>query len=217
MKKINLIFDFDSTICRFETIEVLAEIALKNKENKEKILNDIKKITSQAMDGKISFPYALQKRVSLLNIKKEHLLETIDFMKGKLTRSFYDNIDNFNKNINNSFIISGGFIEIILPLLKPYGFNANNIFANSFLFNSKIATIDKSNVLSMEKGKNLAAKDIKGDNIIIGDGYTDYELKKYNNANIFILFTENIFRRSLESKADFIANNFNDVFDFIAK
>ena len=35
-------------------------------------------------------------------------------------------------------------------------------------------------------------------NVIIGDGYTDYEIKKFGNANKFILFTENIFRKELK-------------------
>ena len=54
-----------------------------------------------------------------------------------------------------------------------------------------------------------------GKNVIIGDGYTDYELKKFGNANKFILFTENIFRKELKDKADFIAKNFDEVFKYL--
>ena len=35
MKKKNLIFDFDSTLLKMETIEILAEIALKNNKKKK--------------------------------------------------------------------------------------------------------------------------------------------------------------------------------------
>ena len=55
----------------------------------------------------------------------------------------------------------------------------------------------------------------KKNTIIIGDGYTDYELKKYKEAKYFIQFIENINRKSLNSKADFIASNFDEIIEFI--
>ena len=51
-KKINLIFDFDSTFIQLETIEVLAEFALKNNSNKISIAKKIKSMTNLAMSGK---------------------------------------------------------------------------------------------------------------------------------------------------------------------
>ena len=45
MKNINLIIDFDSTFIKLETIEVLAEIALKNNNNRKNILGKIKSMT----------------------------------------------------------------------------------------------------------------------------------------------------------------------------
>jgi len=217
LKDLNILIDFDSTIIQLETIEVLAEIALTDNKNKQTILKEIKDITSLAMIGEISFDIALNKRISLLNIDKTHIDRTIEHLKGKLTSSFVENINLINQNINNCFVISGGFKEIILPILKPYGFNKNNIFANTFLFNNKgiVDSVDRENPLSKDKGKIIVAKNFKGYNIVIGDGFTDYELKKYNNAILFILFTENIYRKKLSKKADFIARNFKEVFDYI--
>ena len=216
MKKINLIFDFDSTLLKLETIEVLAEFALKENNQKKKILHEINHLTNLAMNGKILFSEALQKRISLLDINKDHIQETTLFLQDKLSDSFYNNIKFFKKNINHSFVISGGFADIIIPILENYGFKKNNIFANTFLFdNYGNATINKKNNLAKDGGKQLVAKNISGYNIIIGDGYTDYELKKLGSAEKFILFTENVYRKELEKKADFIANNFNDVFKYI--
>jgi len=76
-------------------------------------------------------------------------------------------------------------------------------------------TIDESNVLAQNRGKTLIANDIPGHNIIIGDGYTDYELKKFGKAEIFILFVENIYRYELSQKSDYIAKNFNEVFNYL--
>ena len=41
--KINLIIDFDSTFVKLETIEVLADFALKNKKDKKKYFRPYKK------------------------------------------------------------------------------------------------------------------------------------------------------------------------------
>ena len=215
MKNINLIFDFDSTLLRLETIEVLADFALKGNSQKEMILDEIKKTTSLAMSGKILFSVALKRRISLLNINKTHVKETAQFLETKLSKSFHENIHLFKKNINNCFVISGGFKDIIIPILNNYGFNKNNIYANSFIYDEKWnAIIDEENDLSKDGGKQLAAIKIPGYKIIIGDGYTDYELKKSGAAKKFILYTENIFRKELKNKADFITNNFNDVFKY---
>ena len=216
MKNPNLIFDFDSTLLKLETIEILAEIALEKNKNKHIILKDIKRMTELAMSGKMSFPEALKKRISLLDIRKSHVNKTIKFLKNKLSDSFYENLENFKKNMDNCFVISGGFKEIIVPILEPYGFNKKKIYANTFIYTDKgTMTIDESNVLAQNRGKTLIANDIPGHNIIIGDGYTDYELKKFGKAEIFILFVENIYRYELSQKSDYIAKNFNEVFNYL--
>ena len=127
MKNINLIFDFDSTLLKLETIEVLADFALKGNSQKEMILDEIKRTTSLAMSGKILFSVALKKRISLLNINKTHIKETIQFLEKKLSKSFHENIHLFKKNIDNCFVISGGFKDIIIPILNNYGFNLPKI------------------------------------------------------------------------------------------
>ena len=215
-KEINLIIDFDSTIIQLETIEVLADISLKNNPKKDLICNEIKSITDQAMNGKLSFSKALSKRVSLLDAHKDDVKKTILFLKEKLSPSFKKNISYFSNN-NNCFIVSGGFKEIILPIVTDFNFIDDNIFANTFIYNNldKIISVDSKNPLSQDNGKNLVANNIKGYNIIIGDGYTDYEVKKYNNANIFIQFTENVNRMPLNKNADLISSDFSEIVEFI--
>ena len=171
MKNPKIIFDFDSTVLKLETIEILADFALKKNKNKATILMQIKKLTNESMEGKLDFPTALNKRISLLNITQQNILQSIDFLKDHFSESFKSNIKNLNKE--DCFIISGGFKEIIIPLMIPFGFKKENIYANNFNFNSRgYAEINTNNDLSKNQGKNLAAKKIKGEKIIIGDGYT---------------------------------------------
>ncbi len=55
-----LIFDFDSTLVDFETLEVLADIALAGTPDAETIRAQIAALTDQAMGGEIAFGEALQ-------------------------------------------------------------------------------------------------------------------------------------------------------------
>jgi len=212
-KSINLLIDFDSTIIKDESLELLSEISVKNSKDKTKIIN----ITRDAMDGKIGFSNALKERVLLLKAKKQQVEDVITTIQHRLTDSFIQNKVFFKQNNSNCYIVSGGFIEIIYPILKPFNISKKNIFANQFVYDSyeNIVSIDDKNPLSKDKGKVEIAKSISGQNIIIGDGYTDYEVKKFGCAEKFIQFSENINRPVLNSLADYTAYNFNDVINYI--
>ena len=214
-KKIKLIIDFDSTFVKLETIEILADFALHAKSDKDKILNQIKDITNKAMLGKIPFSEALNQRIKLIKPQQEHINKTIIFLKKHISKSFEENIEFFRKNHENCYIISGGFKEIIIPVIEDFNIRENQIFANVFINKNNYITIDKNYPLSKNNGKNIIAKNISGYKIIIGDGYTDYEVKKYKNAKKFVQFVENINRKSLNNKADLICDDFKKIITFI--
>ena len=216
-KNINLLIDFDSTIIKEESLDLLSTISLQKITNKNEIIKQITNITTKAMEGKINFSDALTHRIKLLNAYREHVEILIRKIQNNITSSFIDNKQFFQENYKNCYVVSGGFSEIIYPVVKPYKIQKNNIFANQFLFNNddKIISIDKNNLLSQDLGKVKVAKNIKGNNIIIGDGFTDYEVKKYNVAEKFIQFSGNINRKNLNPYADFIANDFNEIINFI--
>ena len=157
-KSINLLIDFDSTIIKDESLELLSEISVKNSVHKTKIVE----ITRDAMDGKIGFSDALKERVVLLKSKKEQLKDVIATVQNRLTDSFIQNKDFFKQNSPNCHIISGGFIEIIYPILKPFNISKKNIFANQFIYDNdeNIISIDDKNPLSKDKGKVEVAKNI---------------------------------------------------------
>ena len=102
-----------------------------------------------------------------------------------------------------------------LHLVKNFNIPSNQVYANSFIYENNKLSLDKNNPLSKNNGKNIIAKNIPGYNIVIGDGFTDYEVKKNGNAKKFIQFTENIDRKKLNAKADLICTDFKCVIDFI--
>ena len=211
---INLLIDFDSTFIILESLEIISLLSLKDDKN---TISKIAQITDDTMKGEMPFSKALNERIKMLNANRAHLNQTIQILKNNISKSFIKNIDFIKNNSSNIFIISGGFKELIFPIVEKFDLKYENIYANDFLFdsNDNIIGIDQSNPLSKNQGKAAVAKNILGENIIIGDGYTDYEIKKYGGANTFIQFTENINRKNINSKADLISNNFDQIISFI--
>lgn len=213
------IFDFDSTFVSAEGFDLLLEISLKNDKNKNEKISKIKEITKLGMNGDISISESLSLRVNLLNAGVEEINRTITKLKNSVSTSIKRNKKFFKDNAEKIYIISSGFKEIIKPVTDEYFIPEKNIFANNFIIrNNKITGIDKKNLLATDKGKVKVLKqlNLKGDIYVIGDGYTDYELKEAGVAKKFFAFTENIFREKVTDKADHITPSF-DEFLFLNK
>ena len=52
---------------------------------------------------------------------------------------------------------------------------------------------------------------LDGNKIMIGDGYTDYEVFKHGAVNTFIYYGENIFRENVANLSKYKAESFKDV------
>ena len=221
------VIDFDSTFTKVEAFDLLAEISLAGKPNQKEIIGQIKDITHQGMDGSISFRESLERRLELLNAKKEHLPILVDRLKEKISSSFIRNKTFFTENSESIYIISNGFREFIEPIVSEFGITPSNILANEFSFDDdgQIVGFDEENPLSSNNGKVEQLKKLKleGDIYVIGDGYTDYEIKHAGLANKFYAFTENVERNNILDKADHIApsldeflyhNNLNTVISY---
>lgn len=208
------IIDFDSTFVKSEGLEELAEVVLKHNPTKEVVLQNIKRITRLGMEGKISFSESLSKRLALLKGHRLHVEEVIRILKKKISRSIIRNKPFFKRFKKNIYIVSGGFKEYIDPIVTEFGIPKNHVFANRFIYDSKgnIAGCEKGNPLAMAGGKVQIVKDLglNGEVFVIGDGYTDYQVKEMGAAKKFIAFTENIERELVIKKADHIAPNFDE-------
>ena len=56
---------------------------------------------------------------------------------------------------------------------------------------------------------------LDGKVVVIGDGYTDYEIKKHGYADIFIAYIEHINRIKVSSLADYKSDSFSDIINYI--
>src|SRR5690606_24920299 len=156
--------------------------------------------------GKVSFRESLQQRVALLEASKNHLPALISRLKNLVSNSFQRNRAFFEDHADRIFIISNGFKEFIVPIVSEYGIKEENVFANTFVYdeNDNIVGFDTDNVLSANNGKveKLKAMNLKGDVYVIGDGYTDYEIKAAGLANKFYAFTENVSSQNVLENVD---------------
>ena len=91
----------------------------------------------------------------LLNINHNDIEILIEKLSQSITQSFIKNKDFFLKNYKRILIISGGFKEIIVPIVDQFGIIETNVFANQFVYNlfGDVIGIDKNNVMSKNKGK----------------------------------------------------------------
>ena len=211
----HFIIDYDSTFIKVESLDELSKIS---NGDDETINNKISEITNLGMEGKISFSDSLRKRIELIECNKEDIVKTVEILEKKVSDSFKNNISFLKNNAENILIVSSGFHELIEPIVIQYGIKKENIFANKFLYdNDKVIGYDKKNPLSKSKGKVNILKELKlkGEVHVIGDGYTDYEIKKEGLANYFYLFIENIKRESVVKSADYLLKSLDEFIKII--
>ncbi|KEO74527.1 phosphoglycerate dehydrogenase [Anditalea andensis] len=209
------IIDFDSTFTQVEALDILGEISLEGSADRDRKLHAIKEITDLGMEGKLTFRDSLEQRISILEAKKPQIQELVEVLKTKVSKSFYRNQEFFHENSENIYIISNGFKDFIVPIVEEFGINKENVFANEFIYDEtgNIIDFDRTNLLSKNNGKSETIKklNLEGDIYVIGDGYTDYEIKASGLANKFYAFTENINRPAVSAKADHIAPSLDEI------
>jgi phosphoserine phosphatase len=107
-----VVMDVDSTLIQGEVIEMLAEQANR--------LDEVARITEQAMHGELDFEASLRARVALLEGLDagalEHVRDTLEYTPGART------MVRTLKRLGYKFaLVSGGFVEIIGPLAEELG------------------------------------------------------------------------------------------------
>ena len=213
-----LIIDFDSTFIKVETLDELAKLILKNDPEKESKIHKITEITNSAMVGEIDFQTALVKRLDILSLTKQDIIEVTNIISTLISHSFKRNKEFIKSISQNIWIVSGGFKDVIDPIVMDYGIKSNRVLANTFLYkNQSVIGCDENNDLFKDKGKIIAIEKqyISGKKFMVGDGYTDYEVFKSGTADHFICFTENLLREKVSQLAIHHANTFEELIKII--
>jgi len=213
------IFDFDSTLVRIETLEALADLALRDAPDAAERKARIAALTDDAMNGRIDFGSALEQRLDLLALRREHVEALTDRILDEATVSVRRNVDFFQRNAERIYIMSGGFREVIAPLAERLGVAADHVLANDLIYDAdgRVTGVDEANPLSRDNGKpevikalNLA-ETLGGPVVMVGDGWTDAEVKLKGAADRFYAFTEIVSRPKVIEVADGVAASLDEV------
>lgn len=208
------VFDFDSTLTRVEALDVLAEMTLQGKSNKEEVIQEIQDITNLGIDGDISFTESLERRIQLLKAHKNDLEGLVSELRQKISKSIASNKEFFEKFSDDIYVISCGFKEFIDPIVQEYNIPSERVYANTFKFDQEgnIVGFDEENVLASHNGKIECLKnlDLDGEVQVIGDGYSDYVMREAGIADKFFAYTENVHREKATNNADHVTPNLDE-------
>lgn len=209
------IIDFDSTLVQVEALDELAAIALAGSSRGAATLERIRETTRLGMEGKITIEESLRTRLRLLKANRKHLAKLVALLKRSISPSFKRNLAFLKRNSTAVYVVTAGFREYVVPVCKELGLRADQVYANSFTFDERgnITGFDEHNLLAHDEGKMLQLKAIapQGTVIVIGDGMTDFQMKKSGLVSEFIAFTENVARESVVAVADRVVRSFDEV------
>ena len=216
----NLIFDFDSTFISLESLDVFILYKLSKNDNKSELRAKIEKVTNDGMEGNLNFNTSINERLKFLKGNKDSLNFFSKTLKKNISRSFLVNKDFIIENSHKILIISGGFTELIAPVVEDFKIKKDQIYANEFIFNKNgiIKTISEETLTYKHRTKAHLVKslNLKGVTHIIGDGITDCDVWRKGYADEFYAFTENMERTVVVNNSKNIINCLDDYIKIIS-
>lgn len=203
----NYIIDWDSTLCRKETLDFMAELVLTDES-----LEKFRAFTDQGMDGSVSFSTSLAKRFSMLRVSRPQVDEAGELLAEQLDPTAVARRSCIEKNQDRIYVVSGGFEELILPSLSRLGIRSDHVHANRFVYDDHDYVIgaDPDRLTAKDDGKaaQVRALCLDGLKVVIGDGHNDLRIKELGCAEIFIAYTRHQSRDKVIAGADAVTDSF---------
>jgi D-3-phosphoglycerate dehydrogenase len=200
------VFDFDSTLVRIESLEALADLALDGADDGAAIRDEVGRLTDAAMAGEIGFGEALRRRLALLPLHRRHVEALAARVADELVPSVQRNLAFFRQHADRIVIVSGGFREIVAPVAARLGVAADRVLANDLVYDAdgRVTGVDPANPLAEAGGKARAIDALAPSRplVMVGDGWTDAEVRQAGAADRFYAFTEVVRRRPVIGAAD---------------
>ena len=179
-KKKLLACDMDMTIINIETVNLINEKLLKNKQ--------ISNITQEAMSGNINFKKSIITRTKLLKgIRKKEITNLVK--KIKINKGVKSVIKTMNNYGHHTMLISGGYDLVAISIGKKVGFkeikcNKLEVINNQLSGNLENIILDKTGKLHHVKNtiKKLNIK--RNLTLAVGDGDNDIDMIKFAGLGV---------------------------------
>jgi len=208
------VFDFDSTLIKYESLEVMLQEVMANDPKCQEKLAQIEDLTKQGMNGEISFREGLEAR---LRIAEPTTKDIDNFVKKHCPAGFSPGAPELVRDLKAAgkevLIISGGFKDLIVPFAKYLDISSNKVFAVEIEWDKDTGAVKKLDpnnngfLESKVEGSRRVQQNVdglqtaNGPIAAIGDGYTDYQLYAQGIADTFVAFTQFAKREKVTSVA----------------
>ncbi len=211
----HFVFDFDSTLVQVESLPELARISLRHHPERVERLREVERITELTANGKMSMAEGIALRIELASAHQKHVDSLIRVLKRSLTPSVKRNRLFFKNYRSQIYVLSNGFQEFIAPVTLTLGLNSHHVFANSLILDDRgyVVGFDSRNPLVHQDGKARVLRSVQldGEIFVIGDGFSDVQIKEAGLATRFYAFTENVRRESVVDQADHVLPSLDEL------
>lgn len=192
-----IFFDFDSTLIRGESLDMLADMRGVDKE--------VKKMTELSMNGLMPLEKVLKKKLDMISPSITDIRKLIEVCRNCIVEDVPNVLQALNFLNKEVLIVSSNFRCIIDPIAHDLGIAKDRIIANDIYFNEQgnYQGINESSPLCSSFGKTNVVRQLlnHGDrSVFIGDSSTDIACK--NIVNVFVGFGGVVERPVVRDNAD---------------
>jgi len=220
LKSASLFFDFDSTIVSGEAIDELAQIALANAPDRATRVATIHAITNAGMEGAMPIDESLRQRMDMLQIRAHMIAPLVERLQQQVSPSLLRHAALLKNMRDQIWIISSGFHEWIDPVVSTLGLRTDHVNANRLLADADgILRLDPTSRCATVGSKARAAASLgcAPPRIMIGDGMTDFEVRRDGACDYFAAWTESVVRPAVVANADIVAPHFEGLLAALAE
>lgn len=191
MKRL-IAFDVDSTLLRVESLDMALEAALSALPDAVDAKKRLHDITNAGMAGRMALRDSLEARLQLASLDRAMVARIAEDLRKRVTPGMASLLRQLRSQGDELHAVSGGFADLLEPVLGDLGFGRSEIHANNFVYVDEcVAGLDPECPLSRNGGKAEILNRISTHasiTIIIGDGMTDFEAFEQGAADKFIGF-----------------------------
>lgn len=224
-KDFHVFFDFDSTIVTKESFDEVIALALSEHPDKAELVKQIEEITNLGMEGTLPFTESLERRLAVTQLYRNDFESVGQNLIAHITPGMPELFAELKQFEVSTFIISGGFLESILPVAQTLGVDESRVFTNQVIANEDgiVTGIDTKNVCYTNEGKAPViayikqSNNLQGSTCMIGDGANDLRAYEQGIADLFCAFTGNVSRAVMKERAPAVATTVPELRDFIFK
>ncbi|VDD79967.1 unnamed protein product [Mesocestoides corti] len=206
-------FDVDSTVCVDEGIDMLATYCGR--------AELVQNITTEAMEGRLDFTTALERRLEALELSKNVISTFLEKHPVRITPGAEELFASLRSSKIELFLVSGGIYELVSRVARHMNVPTDHVFANRLIYdtNGRVIDFDRTQPTSRSDGKRDVVAMVKSQLpegagvLMVGDGLTD--AAACPPADAFLGFGGVIARPVVQRATPFFFWSFDELHNFL--